>query len=211
MLAAAAFTGLGVWQVQRRGWKLELIAAVEARVHAAPVPAPGPAAWPGLTGQDAGYRHVRVHGTWLPGPATPVQALTDRGTGWWLLAPLRTAEGWTVLVNRGFVPSRTDAPVAAGPATVTGLLRTTEPGGWLRRNDPASDAWMTRDVAAIARARGLQAAPYFIDADATANPGGLPVGGLTVVAFTNHHLIYALTWFTLTGVCIGGLVLVYRR
>ena len=29
------------------------------------------------------------------------------------------------------------------------------------------------------------------------NPGGFPIGGLTVVAFHNDHLVYALTWFTL--------------
>ncbi len=40
-------------------------------------------------------------------------------------------------------------------------------------------------------------APYFIDADASGNGPGQPVGGLTVVAFHNNHLIYALTWFGL--------------
>ncbi len=71
-------------------------------------------------------------------------------------------------------------------------------GGFLRSNDPAADRWYSRDVAAISAARGLtDTAPYFIDADATANPGGLPVGGLTVIAFRNTHLVYALTWFAL--------------
>ena len=31
----------------------------------------------------------------------------------------------------------------------------------------------------------------------TSNPGGLPIGGLTVVAFPNNHLVYAITWFGL--------------
>ena len=60
-------------------------------------------------------------------------------------------------------------------------------------------------MAAIARARGLSdAAPYFIDADATPNPGGFPVGGLTVVGFPNNHLVYAVTWFSLAALCAGG-------
>ncbi|MBB5696462.1 SURF1 family cytochrome oxidase biogenesis protein, partial [Muricoccus pecuniae] len=55
-------------------------------------------------------------------------------------------------------------------------------------------------------ARGLgPVAPYFIDVDATPNPGGYPVGGLTVVAFRNSHLVYALTWFGLAALCLGGL------
>ena len=75
----------------------------------------------------------------------------------------------------------------------------TEPGGgFLRANDPAANRWYSRDVAAIAAARGLgRTAPYFVDADAAPNPGGLPVGGLTVVKFPDNHLVYALTWFAL--------------
>ena len=112
-----------------------------------------------------------------------------------------------MLVNRGFVPSK--ETVHRPPpelATVTGLLRLTEPGGgFLRANDPAADRWYSRDVAAIAQARGLgPVAPYFVDADATANPGGFPVGGLTVVRFANNHLVYAVTWFILALMSFAG-------
>jgi surfeit locus 1 family protein len=73
-------------------------------------------------------------------------------------------------------------------------------GGFLRANQPPAGRWYSRDVDAIARARGLpQAAPYFIDADATPNSGGWPRGGLTVIRLRNSHLAYALTWFGLAG------------
>lgn len=178
------------------------------------MPAPGPAAWPRLDTDRDGYRRVRVTGRWDGARATPVQAVTGRGEGYWLLTPLTTPAGWTVLVNRGFVPAgaaRPDGP--PGPVTITGLLRLTEPGGaFLRPNDPAADRWYSRDVAAIARTRGLApVAPYFIDADATPNAGGLPVGGLTVVRFRNAHLSYALTWFALAGLSAWGLWFLLRR
>jgi surfeit locus 1 family protein len=88
-----------------------------------------------------------------------------------------------------------------------------EPGGaFLRNNDPRSDRWYSRDVAAITKARGLaRTAPYFIDADASPNPGGYPVGGLTVVAFRNAHLTYALTWFGLAILCGWASWTVWRR
>ena len=214
MLAlAAAFVGLGVWQVQRRTWKLGLIAMVDARVHAPPVPAPGPAAWPGFPPEANQYLHVQVSGTLLNDRETSVQALTELGAGDWVVTPLRTDEGWIVLVNRGFVPSGRRNPASrsggelSGHVTVTGLLRPSEPdGGFLRHNDPGADRWFSRDVAAIARVRGLGAvAPYFIDADAAPNPGGFPVGGLTVISFPNNHLIYAITWFSLAALSFGGL------
>ena len=105
-----------------------------------------------------------------------------------------------MLVNRGFVPDGArPSPPPAGRATVRGLLRISEPGGgFLRLNQPGQDRWYSRDVAAIARARGLSGvAPYFIDAAATPDDAGWPRAGLTVVRFRNQHLQYALTWFGL--------------
>jgi surfeit locus 1 family protein len=97
--------------------------------------------------------------------------------------------------------------------TVTGLLRASEPGGgFLRANDPADGRWYSRDVAAIAEAEGVgPVAPYFIDAGATPNPRGLPVGGLTVVSFRNTHLAYALTWFALAALVVVLTIRATRR
>ena len=144
---------------------------------------------------------------------------SEQGSGFWVLTPLVTPDGVTVLVNRGFVlPERADrrtraAALPFGPARVVGLLRLSEPGGRvLRPNRPADDRWYSRDVRAIAARRGLTAVvPYFIDADPAPNPGGWPLGGLTVVSFPNNHLVYALTWFSLAILCGYALVLVRRR
>lgn len=199
----ALFVALGVWQLQRLRWKLDLVARVDARVHAAAVEAPARAQWPRVNRADDEYRHVRVEGAFLPGRDTLVQATTERGMGYWLLTPLRSGDGAIVLVNRGFVPTQWRVhPGAAPPAgivVVSGLLRISEPGGaFLHHNDPITDRWYSRDVAAIAAKRGLaNVAPYFVDADANAGAGEYPVGGLTVVSFYNHHLGYALTWFGL--------------
>lgn len=206
LVAIAGFVALGVWQLERRAWKLDLIARVDARLAAAPVPAPGPAEWPAITREADEYRRVTATGRFLDDRAVTTLAVTARGPGYWVMTPLETP-GFTVLVNRGFVPqdrrdpSTRPEPRPSGPVTVAGLLRLTEPGGgFLRRNDPADGRWYSRDVAAIAAAQGLgTVAPYFIDADATPNPGGLPIGGLTVVTFRNAHLSYALTWFALAA------------
>uniref|UniRef100_UPI0025DCF325 SURF1 family protein n=1 Tax=uncultured Brevundimonas sp. TaxID=213418 RepID=UPI0025DCF325 len=149
-----------------------------------------------------------------------VKAVTDLGPGYWVVTPLTTDQGFTVLINRGFVPPERQKPSdraagqIEGPHTVVGLLRLSEPdGGFLRANDPAGDRWFSRDVTAIAKARGLSGpiASYFIDADATPNPGGWPRGGLTVVRFANSHLIYALTWFGLALMSAAGFVFFLRE
>lgn len=212
------FLALGVWQVQRLAWKTDLIAQVDARVHAPAEPAPGPRQWPTVTRQDDQYRRVVVQGTFLHDKETLVQAVTDAGGGFWVMTPLVDDRGFTVLINRGFVPAGRRDPAARadgqvmGPQTVVGLLRITEPkGGFLRANDAGGDRWRSRDVTAIAARRGLtNVAPYFIDADATPNPGGWPLGGLTVIRFANSHLVYALTWFGMALLTLVGLWLFLR-
>jgi surfeit locus 1 family protein len=214
MLGVVVLIALGVWQIERRTWKLALIERVEARVHAAPVAMPAPPSWPAITAASDEYRHVTVSGRFLHADETLVQAVTSDGPGFWVLTPLRTADGTTVLVNRGFVPPDRRDPATRrdgapqGAVSVTGLLRMSEPkGGFLRDNDPAASRWYSRDVAAMAAVHGLsRTAPFFIDADAALSPGDYPLGGLTIVRFPNNHLIYALTWFALAFMLAGALL-----
>jgi surfeit locus 1 family protein len=197
--------GLGTWQVYRRAWKLDLIARVDQRVHAPPAAPPGPTQWPNVTAASDEYRHVQLTGILLNDQSTRVQASTDLGVGFWLLTPLRTGDGSVVLINRGFIaPDWKHGPSSdpTSPVTITGLLRLSEPHGrFLRANEPAANRWFSRDVQAIAAARGLShVAPYFVDADAGAagsHGNDEPVGGLTVIAFPNNHLVYAITWYLL--------------
>ncbi|RYY32618.1 MAG: SURF1 family protein [Sphingomonadales bacterium] len=260
LIAMLGFLALGVWQVERRGWKLDLIARVEAGRTAPPA-----RDWTTF----AEYRRVQLTGTYLYDRETLVKAVTAKGEGYWVMTPLRTAESAgcsveapllpreavvegapprgpgsrpgplrqaapatspaargrkadpsrcrpdIVLINRGFVPSAA-SPRWCGPdveVRVTGLQRASEPGGgFLRSNDPAADRWFSRDVSAIAAARGIgTVAAFFVDADATPNPGGYPLGGQTVVQFRNNHLVYALTWFGLAGLSAFAAFLLLRK
>ncbi|MBQ5965123.1 SURF1 family protein [Massilia sp. ZL223] len=224
VLLIVLFAGLGTWQVLRLQWKLDLIARVNARVHAAPVAAPPAAQWAQVTKDSHEYRRVQLSGHYLYEFTTPVQALSSLGAGFWLLTPMCTAEGQLVFINRGFIPAAENRagryparragpnPCAAPGQTVnvTGLLRINEPGGgFLRDNDPAGNRWYSRDVAAIGAARRLaNVAPYFVDAAKDQDPKGAPeraVGGLTVISFQNNHLVYALTWYALALMVAGAL------
>ncbi len=222
-LLFVAFIALGTWQVQRLAWKQDLIARVEKRLSAPPVPAPSADRWDDITKADDEYRRVVVHGAFDHSREVLVGASTVLGTGYWVLTPLRSRDGNYVLVNRGFVPpeyktrvSRT-ATEAQGEVEVTGLLRLTEPGGsLLRKNDPATGRWYSRDVEAIGRAQKLEGplAPYFIDeADTRPTPTTetWPRGGLTVVQFPNSHLSYALTWYAMAAMTAGISVYLWRE
>lgn len=222
LLFFAGFVALGTWQVQRRAWKLELIDRVEHRAHAPAVPLADPEKWPRITRAGDEYRRVTATGMFLNDAETLVQALTERGAGYWVLTPFCLRDGGVVLVNRGFVPPELGerasraATEPVGISTVTGLIRMTEPGGgFLRHNDPAGNRWYSRDVQAIAAARGLsRVVPFFIDAEGIASPvpvPAAPIGGLTVLAFHNNHLQYAITWYTLALMVVGAVWLGIRE
>ena len=222
VLLFASFVALGTWQVYRLGWKRDLIARVDARVHAAPEAAPGPGQWGEVNAQNSEYRHVQLLGRFLTDRRTLVWAATDLGSGYWLIMPLQQADGSVVLINRGFVPADwcglkdACATAPSGDTRVTGLLRISEAPRPFRHNDPARNNWYTRDVAAIAQARGLKdVAPYFVDEDAA--PGTLdvgkpawPQGGLTVISFPNNHLSYLITWYVLALMVLGAGIYVAR-
>lgn len=226
VIALVVFTllcALGTWQLYRLAWKEALITSVETRVHLPAVPAPPRAEWPSLTQDDAEYRHVTASGQYQFDRQTLVQAVTDLGGGYWVMTPLQLADGSTILINRGFVlPEwRKNPPVekaSAEPVQVTGLLRMGESGdAFLRTNDPAADRWYTRDLQAIAAKRQLSdVAPYSIDADAASSgnqrdPARAPVGGLTILTFTNNHLSYAITWYALAAMVLAGVWIVVRE
>lgn len=216
LIALAILVGLGVWQLYRLQWKEALIAQVESRTGSPPVPAPGPDAWPTLDIANFDYTPVTVSGTFLNDHEAHFYGQLSQprgplgGVGWWIFTPLKTDAGWIVYVNRGFVPDgRQKAETRpegqpTGRVTITGLARRPEtPWHLFGFTPPKDDAWFAREPARFAAAAGLPAAevaPYSIDADATPNPGGLPQGGETTIAFPNNHLQYALTWF---GLAIG--------
>ena len=216
----AVLIGLGIWQLDRLEWKQALIARVAAGLAAAPVPAPGPEAWPEFDAAAEEYRPVSVTGRFDHAREIHlVQALTEPegpvgGLGFLVMTPLRTAEGWWVYVNRGFVPREKKDPATRskgqveGEVTVVGLLRAPHRRAWFApADDPAGNAWFSRDPALFAAASGLPAAevaPYLIDARYDPDlPGGLPQGGETILTFPNNHLQYALTWFGLAAVLVA--------
>lgn len=215
------FVALGTWQAYRYGVRKHMALSVAARVHAAPVPAPGPDVWPRIHAGHLPYLHVELHGHFISASPTLVHGTSRLGYGYWMLVPFQTTRGFTVLVNRGWVPQDWSQPAtadreAAPPQedlTVTGLLRLSEPGGgFLRRNRPQAHQWYSRDVAAIAAADGLPAgrvAPYFIDADARPGAARWPAAGLTVVSFYNESNWYAVVWYLLAlGMLLGAAVVI---
>jgi surfeit locus 1 family protein len=147
--------------------------------------------WDGL-GDEDDYRRVSVTGRFLEQNVFYYLSLTDPvgtygGPGELVYSPFETADGWTVLINRGFLPDgvpddikRQALTPPPGGQTLVGLLRLSETPVW---TTPAPDLnaklWFARDTDAMAEAMnvGGNLAPYSIDLEAVTHPGRWSTAG----------------------------------
>ncbi len=207
----AMLLALGFWQVQRLNWKLDLIAARDAAIAANPLgvddlrSADDPAA--------IDFHRARLEGMFLPGKEVHVYASsTDGKAGYHVLTPLLTPDGYTLLVNRGWVPpekkdasARPDSLIA-GPVVIAGIIRLPQGRGMFTpEDDPASNTAYAVDPAAFAGNLGVAGMEtrFYLVADRDSTPsGGFPLGGQLKPGLKNNHLIYAITWFS-TGIAVA--------
>jgi surfeit locus 1 family protein len=208
---------LGAWQLERLQWKTNLIAERRAAVQSAPVAVP-------KTLEEARrleFHPVIAEGMFLNDKEIYLGAASPGGgePGFQVLTPLRLTDGRVVFVNRGYIPAALKNPDKRaagqlnGPVRVTGLLRLPKgrPGWLVPNNRHDLNYWFWVDLPAMEAAAGLSGvAPFYIDADATPNPGGWPKGGVTPIDLPNDHLQYAITWFALAAAAVV-VYIVWRR
>jgi surfeit locus 1 family protein len=208
ILAAIPVTAfvLGCWQVQRLGWKSELIARFEDRLIKDPLPLP-PRVDPDAI-KDFDYRRVLARGVlrhdqeMLIGPR-----VHDGVSGYQVVTPLdRSGEfpdypgNTTVLINRGWIPKdKADhrlrpEGLPTGTVVVQGLLR--EP--WKKNmftpdNKPSEGKFYFPDVHEMAAFAGSQAVwveetmrPDLLESYAREDKG-VPIGRPPEVNLRNNH------------------------
>ena len=226
VLGVLVLVSLGLWQLERAAWKNALIARIHARIAAPTVSLPADLGGPGTAGDTDPaayeYRHVSVTGRFLNDHELFLVARSRYGNdGLEIVTPLVRADGGgVVLVNRGWVPKERRAPGSRsagrqdGTVTIEGIARMPPRRVWfLPDNRPDLNQWLFMDPPAMAAAAGIDPAtslsPVFVDAGPAYNPGGLPVGGQTVIDPPNDHLRYALTWFGLAAALIVIYIVCY--
>ncbi|RMF11726.1 MAG: SURF1 family protein [Alphaproteobacteria bacterium] len=212
--AVVILVSLGLWQLERKVEKEVLLATIEQGLAAPPVALPerirNPGAW--------AYRPVTVSGEFDHSRELYLYAPNREGAaGYHVITPLARAGAGTVLVNRGWVPPEYKDPATRpegqirGPVVISGVARPSRAAGlFTPAPEPENRLWFSADLESMAEVVGGDVLPVLVDADATPNPGGFPVGGQTRIDIPNNHLDYALTWFGL-AVALLVIYVVYLR
>ena len=218
----AILIGLGVWQLDRKVWKENLITTINARLARAPENLPPRASWPVLREDGAEFRRVIFPAEFLDGEEALVYTAGSplrpdvKGPGYWVFAPARLAGGSIIVINRGFVPAdRKDPATRAesnprGIIDVVGVLRWPEArGSFTPADDPKNNVWFLRDSNSIAAfKKWASAAPFYIDQEEPVPSGGWPKPGKLEAHLPDNHLQYAITWFGL-ALALAGVYVVW--
>ena len=191
----AVLLWLGTWQLERLQWKQAILADIDARITAAPLPVP--------TTPDPvkdRYQPVALQGQFAGQTLRVLVSQKQIGAGYRLITALDTEIG-PVLVDRGFVPVAAPMPaLPVGQVQVAGNLHWPDDrNSATPENDVAGNTWFARDVAQMAAQ--LQTRPLLVVArqisPAEAGVTPLPVDSS---AIPNDHLNYAITWYSLAVV-----------
>ncbi|MGE0233503.1 MAG: SURF1 family protein [Flavobacteriaceae bacterium] len=196
---------LGIWQLQRLAWKEDLLARIEGRLSAAPVPLDEALRRAG-EGEDVEYLRVALSGRYAEGTNLLLYSIGQGGTaGYEVLTPMITGPDRAVIVNRGFVPLDRIGAIATpeGERSIVAMIR--GPGSqslFTPDNDPVGNRWFWRDIPAMtaqlrknAPAVAPAEIPAYIFAAEPDDAGGWPRAGATRLDIPNNHLQYAFTWF----------------
>ena len=225
LLAVVAMITAGFWQLHRLSERRDRNAAVTSR-NELPIVEVQDLVNTGDSYDVGGaieFRRVRAEGVYQPDGQVLIRNRTHQGAaGYWVLTPLRLADGAVVAVNRGWVPhaagtgaspmylSPPDEPVA-----VIGLARATVTATRLLQADPAQGVLteMARpDLARLARQIDGPLLPAYIQLQTqTPSPGDLPIPVPPPDISEGSHLAYAVQWFIFASITMVGYPLVLRR
>jgi surfeit locus 1 family protein len=210
--------GLGVWQMERREWKRDILDRITVNQAAPPMPLEELVKGDPLRHE---YGRVTLSGTFLHDKEFHLAARSMKNdVGIQIVTPVSTDDGKIVLFDRGWVPSTRKEPAkrtegqVAGKVELTGIVRRAQvQRQFAPDNMPDKNVWFHVDVPLMRQMAGGAPDPvldtFFLEADAKPNPGGLPIGGQTRLDIPNDHLQYALTWFGI-ALALAGVYLAYH-
>ncbi len=216
------FLLLSRWQLHRWDERKAYNAEIESGIAAAPTSIDrvlSPSQSIDALNPDLEYRVVTAVGRYdLAGQLLVRRKSFDTVNGFWVVTPLTTDSGSTLLVNRGWVPAGKDAsstPDVPAPApgitTVTGRVRLSEDSQGPTPSDIPTGQVRALAIPDLLAQLGTRGFPAYIElTDSTP----VPAAGVTLLPAPEitdgPHLSYAIQWIFFAVMAIGGLIYLLR-
>ncbi|WRT66821.1 uncharacterized protein IL334_003784 [Kwoniella shivajii] len=225
LICVPILTGfLGVWQIQRLKWKLDLIDEVDRNLQKRPMLLPDNINLSALP--EFAFRRVILRGHFEGPPILLGPQTKDGFPGYHLILPFVRESGSTILVNRGYITTTRATAIREGKQAPPGLSidgksdgkqyeiegMLTRPGEktvWTPDNNTDTNEWFWKDINGMAQwlgENGREVQPVLVDAieEPDAAPTmlmnqGIPVGRPPHVELRNQHAQYAAIWLSLSA------------
>ena len=193
----ALLVGLGIWQLQRLDWKEAVLAEIEARIQAPPVPIPLEVS------QDVHkYLSVEAQGRAVGRELLVLLSRKGFGPGYRSVTAFETG-GRRVLLDRGFVPQELRSDSRADVETaIIGNLHWPDEYDRLFTPEPEGELWFARRVPEMAAELGTEQV-MIVARESDPTVGGVEPWPVDAAGIPNNHLQYAITWLALAAVWTG--------
>ncbi len=192
ILGTAVLLYLGQWQLDRLGWKQSILKDIESKISGTPQSLPD-----SINEIEHKYLPVEVSGKLDDNFIKIMVSQKFIGAGYRIIAPLKTINSLTILVDLGFV--RHDFVSKIKLIENVDIVP-----------DKTNNIWYARDVDELSKHLGsepiLVIAKSFSPQIEYIDP--LPINALNI---PNNHKQYAITWFSLAFIWLGmGAFFIYR-
>lgn len=216
---AAVFIRLGFWQLDRLEERRAVNAIGVERLSEDPIRLSDALEEAGGDVESVRYRRVYVSGTYDSSEEVLIRSQVELGqAGFHVITPLVEDDGWTVLVNRGWVPLSMDTPPVgprppSGRQVVEGWVQLSQSRPAFGPEDRAGEEYVFNrvDIGLIGEQMPHDLASVYVVAMGESGEE-LPIT-VDPPDFTNEgpHLAYAIQWFGFAAVGLIGFYFLIRR
>ena len=207
ILGTAVLLYLGQWQLDRLGWKHSILKDIESKISGTPQSLPY-----SINEIEHKYLPVEVSGKLDDNFLKIMVSQKFIGAGYRIIAPLKTINSLTILVDLGFVRHDfvSKIKLIENVDVVGNLHWPKEIDFFTPDPDKTNNIWYARDVDELSKHLGsepiLVIAKSFSPQIEYIDP--LPI---TTLNIPNNHKQYAITWFSLAFIWLGmGAFFIYR-
>ena len=196
---------LGTWQVQRLGWKSDLISEYNNNFEKQPVTIDEVL----KDSLNYKFRKVLVKGEFDNDKEIQLIGKTYEGNaGYHIITPFFLENNKIIYINRGWVPKKyikkesRGFSLISGETEIIGLIRMPQKKGYfVPENEPDNGFWFTIKPTEIKKHLKIDKETFiikfYVDALRQEKKINLPIGIKEKINIRNQHLSYAITWYSL--------------
>jgi cytochrome oxidase assembly protein ShyY1 len=231
LILIPSFIGLGMWQRSRYHERTAENAVIRTAMNAPPVPIEGADAVGAAVAKQDRWKQLTLVGTFDTAHQFLARNHQENGNpGFYVITPLTLADGTSVLVNRGWVPTvssdEQESPAIPAPpsgtVTITGRLQQSETKGNTGIRD-VTTGLPTGQISlintdALALKTGLQLRGGYAEvitskpADSAANASGVQITPVDAPSLDEGpYLSYWFQWWLFCVIAGGGWITIIRR